>query len=311
MRIFVSNKFLADKEMFDKLLEVLRQNHHNAYPKQLWGFFGAQGLNDPDELDEHLRDEDVAIAIVSESYMADRWLREELHALQTLEQKLRPNFLLPIFVKNIEDKDIPEWCFIKPHVDFRGKPLDVAIAELLERLNEIAAKPRSSVFVSYSTRDEAIATALTALLTRAFNLTADEILCTGVEGHRLPLGVNTDEALRRTIRQAKVFICIATENSIGTRDHAGSFYVAAELGARWGMKRYLALLLAAGATRSWLKAPFSTLNALSCEDHGQVQQFIRQIAPILGRDPQPADTYYRAIDELVRASKSAVASAAS
>ena len=237
--------------------------------------------------------------------MSDRWLREELHALQTVERKLRPNFLIPIFVGGVEDKDIPEWCFIKPHIDFRGRGLEEGFSELLLRLKELAAKPRLAVFVSHSVKDEAIATALTALLSKAFNLTPQEILCTSVAGHRLPLSANTDEALRRMIREANVFVCIATENSIGTRERSGSLYVAVELGVRWGMKGYMAFMLAGGATGSSLKAPFSTLNALSCEDHGQVQQFIREIAPVLGRDPQPADTYYREVDDLVSACKTA------
>jgi TIR domain len=308
MRIFISWSYPADGDMFDNLIEVLRENGHNAYPKQLWGFFGAKGLTDTDELDEHLRDEELTIALISKPYMSDRWLREELHALQILEQKLRPNFLLPIFLEGVADSDIPEWCLVKPHVDFRGRTVEAGFKELLLRLNVLAANPRLAVFVSYSVKDDAIATALTNLLSKAFNLTPEEILCTGVEGHRLLLSVNTDEALRRKIREAKVFVCIATENSIGTRERPGSFYVAAELGARWGMKRYLAFMLAGGATGSLLRAPFSTLNALSCDDHAQVQQFIRQIGPVLGRDPQPADTYYKAIDELVNSCKTAPAS---
>ncbi len=167
----------------------------------------------------------------------------------------------------------------------------------------VAAKPRSSVFVSHSGKDKDIAEALTELMLKAFNLTASDITCTSVEGHRLPLSANTDEMLRRRIREANVFVCIATKNSIGTKDNSGSFYVAAELGARWGMKRYLALLLAGGARGSWLKAPFSTLNALSCEDYAQVQQFITQITPVLDREPQPAETYFKAIEKLVTVSR--------
>lgn len=303
MKIFISVHVPTDRTVFDQLTKFLREKNHQGYPKQLGGFFGAQGLHDPDELDEHLRDEDLAIVLLSQSYLKDRWLPGELHALLTLENKLRPNFILPVFLENLEDTDIPEECLVKPHIDFRNKPLEKSLDELLKQIDSFAAKPRLSVFVSHSGKDKDIANALTDLMLKAFNLTANEVLCTSVEGHRLPLSANTDEMLRRMIREAKVFVCIATNNSIGTEDNSGSFYVAAELGARWGMKRYLALLLAGGATGSWLKAPFTTLNALSCEDHAQVQQFIRQISPVLGRDTQPAESYFKAIEKLVTVSK--------
>jgi hypothetical protein len=302
MKIFISCRFLLDKDFYDELVEFLNANGHNAYPKQLWGFFGERGLPDPDELDEHLRDEDLAIAMMSQHYMSDRWLREELHALYTLAHKLRPNFLLPIFLKDIGDFEIPQWCFVIPHVDFRNRPYPSAFADLLKTLGTLAPKRRVSVFVSYNKKDELIATRLSTLLSKAFNLLPEDIVCTGVEGHRLPLSANTDETLRRLVREAKVFVCIATKNSIGTIDEAGSFYVAAELGARWGMKRYLALLLARGTTGNHLKAPFTTLNALSCDDRGQIQQFIREIAPILGRDPLPPEAYQSLVDDLVQAS---------
>ena len=310
MRIFISFKFSTDKDIFEKVVKVVRGHKHNAYSKDLRGFFGAQGLNDPDVLDEHLRDEDLAIAILSKSYMADRWLREEVQALHILEYKSRPDFLLPILVGDVENSDIPEWCELHPHVDFRVDPSQ-GFDQLVARLDELAAKPRLLVFVCHSARDSSIARALTTLLATAFDLKPEEILCTDIEDNMLPLSVKTDECLRRMIREAKVFVCIATRNSIGTRERAGSFYVAAELGARWGMNRYLALMLAGGARGDWIKAPFNKLNALSCENPRLIKQFIKQIGEELGRVPGAPATYSAEVDNLVSVSTGALASTAS
>lgn len=305
MNIFTSYVTPANREFQSKVAKVLGEAGHKAYPKHLKGFFGAGGLHDPDELDEHLRDEELALLFLSKEYMADRWLRGEIYALLTVERKLRPNFVLPLFLEGVDDTDIPEECLIKPHVDFRGRLFAEAAEEMVKIVNEIADQPRLSVFLSHSSEDAELAVAMSDLLKAAFRLTSEEILATSVGGSRLNIFAHISETLRRKIREAKAFVCIATENSFGYRDRPGSFYVAVELGARWGMKRPLAMVLAAGATGDLLRAPFSELNVLSCEDHSQLQQFIRQIAPILGRDPEAAETYHRAISKLIEVSKAA------
>jgi hypothetical protein len=305
MNIFTSYVTPANRDFQAQLSRVLRAGGHKPYPKHLKGFFGAGGLHDPDELDEHLRDEELALLFLSKEYLADRWLRGEIYALLTVERKLRPNFVLPLFLEGVDDTDIPEECLIKPHVDFRGRPFEEAAEEVLKLIGEIAAQPRLAVFLSHSSEDAEIAVAMSDLLKAAFRLASEEILATSVGGSRLNIFAHISESLRRKIREAKAFICIATQNSFGYQDRPGSFYVAVELGARWGMKRPLAMVLAAGATGDLLRAPFSELNVLSCEDHSQVQQFIRQIAPVLGRDPEAAETYHRAISRLIEVSKAA------
>ncbi|HEX8852007.1 MAG TPA: TIR domain-containing protein, partial [Pyrinomonadaceae bacterium] len=106
MNIFISYFAATDHLFHSELVKALREKKHKAYPKHLKAFFGVGGLHDPDELDEHLRDEDLAIIMLSKDYISDRWLRGELHALLTLERKLRPNFVVPIFLDGIEDEDI-------------------------------------------------------------------------------------------------------------------------------------------------------------------------------------------------------------
>jgi hypothetical protein len=52
------------------------------------------------------------------------------------------------------------------------------------------------IFISHASEDKKLAAALVDLLRSAFNMEADRILCTSVDGYRLPAGSDTDEALR-------------------------------------------------------------------------------------------------------------------
>lgn len=303
MNIFISY-FAEEHSSYKALSKALKKGGHNAYPKHLKGFFGSDGLHDPDELDEHLRDEDLAIPLLSKKYMADIWLQGEISALLTLEKKLRPNSVLPMFMGDITDEELPPKCLIMPYVDARGKSFERATEEVLEQIRKISTM-RLAVFISHSSKDEKIAEALGDLFRAAFKLGADEILASSVSGHRLALGAPINETLRRKIREAKTFVGIATESSVGTLSGGGSFYVAAEWGARWGMKRHLSVMLAAGATGDLLRPPFSEMNVLSCDDHSQVQQFIRQLGRNLGWPTEAVDAYDRAIRDLVATSAAA------
>ncbi len=63
-----------------------------------------------------------------------------------------------------------------------------------------------TIFVSHSSKDEALAKALVALLKSALALPANQIRCSSVDGHRLPVGVNTESTLREEVNRDKVLI---------------------------------------------------------------------------------------------------------
>jgi hypothetical protein len=77
-----------------------------------------------------------------------------------------------------------------------------------------------------------------------------------------------------------------------------------ELGARWGAKLQLKPLVAAGKAPGSLKAPLSSLNALSCDDTEQLIQLIREIASKLGLQSRHVDAYLSNIQALAELSKS-------
>ena len=108
------------------------------------------------------------------------------------------------------------------------------------------------IFISHSSKDKALAEALTDLLKAALGLPSNQIRCSSVDGHRLPVEVDTQSLLRAEVNAAKVVIGLVTPNSLA------SSYVMFELGARWGASLFLAPLVA-GVKPSGLSGPFESL----------------------------------------------------
>jgi hypothetical protein len=105
------------------------------------------------------------------------------------------------------------------------------------------------IFVSHSAQDAEVAGQLVALIRLAFNLPAQDIRCTSVDGSRLPGGAYTDGQLRKEILSADVLIGLISKSAIG------SAYVMFELGARWGIAKPLIPVLAPGSDSSLLAGP--------------------------------------------------------
>jgi hypothetical protein len=155
------------------------------------------------------------------------------------------------------------------------------------------------VFISHSSKDADVAAALIELIRSALNLNSGRIRCTSVPGYMFDAGTPIDEQIRMEVDDSSVFIGLITPNSIN------STYVLFELGARWGARRDLSLLLASGAEASDLPAPLKKHSALRCDNAAQVQQFIEGIARKYGYELDRASAYESRVRELVRKSKGA------
>ena len=70
------------------------------------------------------------------------------------------------------------------------------------------------MFVSHSSVDKNTAEAFVDLLRVALRLSAKDIRCTSVEGHKLPAGTNSDDQLRQEIFEAQAFIALLSPASI-------------------------------------------------------------------------------------------------
>ncbi|WP_367870103.1 TIR domain-containing protein [Luteolibacter sp. Populi] len=172
-----------------------------------------------------------------------------------------------------------------PHLDADVWDLTVRGHDFLERLdsqfNFEAIHPpkvvnmtetKMTVFISHASADQALAAALARLLRSAFNLPTNEIRCTSVDEFRLPAGADTNDQLRREVRESKVFVGIITPSSIQ------SAYVLFELGARWGAQMSLFPVLARGAGSQHLKGPLNGINALNLTNPQLVKRLLEDIA---------------------------------
>jgi hypothetical protein len=150
------------------------------------------------------------------------------------------------------------------------------------------------VFISHSSEDVALAEHLVDLLRVALRLSTKDIRCTSVEGCRLPGGVDTNKHLRDEILAATIFIGLITEAGLT------SAYVLFELGARWGAKKQLIPLLAAGISPDILQAPLSGLSALSCGSPSDLDQLLYQASEALSIQLEPTSVYQSKILDVLK-----------
>jgi hypothetical protein len=157
---------------------------------------------------------------------------------------------------------------------------------------DINAKNDMLIFISHSSSDAEIAKALIALIRSAFNIPTKDIRCTSVSGHKLAVGVLTDEELKREIFGCNVFIALITNSSVK------SPYVLFELGARWGSGQPLFPLIADPSGTALLGGPLKNINALSLTDSSDVHQFVNDLGKTLSIAAESPAVYSDAIDKV-------------
>jgi hypothetical protein len=153
-----------------------------------------------------------------------------------------------------------------------------------------------TLFISHSSNDVEIAKALISLFEKALKISARKIRCTSVDGYRLPAGADTNDVLRTEVFGATLFVGLITPTSLT------SPYVLFELGARWGARKPLFPVLAAGAKANDLRAPLNGLNALSASIENQVLQLIEDTAATLNTRLEPISTFTAEVQFVVAAS---------
>jgi len=159
-----------------------------------------------------------------------------------------------------------------------------------------ATKPLPStvrVFISHSSHDNEVVSALIDLLRSALQIRAAEIRCTSVDGYRLPAGADTDDQLRDEVHQAEIFVGVISAHSMK------SIYVVFELGARWATDKPLIPLLVSGMQPTDLERPLDRLNAIRCDSREHLHQLIRELGEKLGIAPEGPDVYERNITALL------------
>jgi hypothetical protein len=155
------------------------------------------------------------------------------------------------------------------------------------------------VFVSHASEDKKLAGALVELLRSALNMPADRVLCTSVDGYRLPAGRDADEALRQAVLAARTLVGIISPAS------QRSTYVQAEIGGRWVTRKHIIPVTAGGVSPGQVRGPAGRLNALDLSSRPNVQQLISDLGTELRIEPERPEVFATHVERVVEASKAA------
>ncbi|HKH48562.1 MAG TPA: TIR domain-containing protein [Thermoanaerobaculia bacterium] len=122
-RIFVSKK--DENRLYDALVKFYSSNDEViVYDRNLFNLLKrVSRLFDPETLEKELSGPDLVIVFLSRPYLEDVWLSNELNAFFMLEQRQKTDFIVPVLLHDINDKDIPLYLQERPErfVDIRGK----------------------------------------------------------------------------------------------------------------------------------------------------------------------------------------------
>lgn len=150
----------------------------------------------------------------------------------------------------------------------------------------------TQLFVSHSSADTELAHGFVDLVARSFDGKRKNILCTDVEGHKLPFGDVPRDSLAEKLRNSLV-VGLLTPHSIK------SSWVLFELGAAWGLSQRVVPVLV-GLTAAELPAALKESVAALGTDPTDVLGVIDQIGETLGwaksRSSVVADAAHRFAD---------------
>lgn len=148
------------------------------------------------------------------------------------------------------------------------------------------------IFISHSNKDVDVTQALVDVIRKALHIRSNKIRCTSLNGYRLSTGAVTDDVLRSEISNSKAFVAVITSNSVD------STYVTFELGARWGSKQPILLLVCDNAGTDLLKPPLKGINAMTATSSEQIHQFVVDLSNQLGEVLEPPYLYTKEVDAL-------------
>lgn len=121
----------------------------------------------------------------------------------------------------------------------------------------------------------------------------EDIRCTSVAGHKLPVGSDTATALRDELSESSVVIGLITSTSVD------SSWVLFELGATWGARRHLKPILTDEIEYKDLPGPLSGSHAARLSNKGDLSQCIEEVTNIVGATSRSRAKIDKAIDDLI------------
>ncbi|WP_196159794.1 toll/interleukin-1 receptor domain-containing protein [Reinekea sp. G2M2-21] len=150
------------------------------------------------------------------------------------------------------------------------------------------------IFVSHAAADEKLASALVDCIFSCMVLDDEEVRCTSVPGHKLPIGGDSASILRDELSKTGVVVGLLTQNSIS------SSWVLFELGATWGARKNLQPLLADDVDYAELPGPLSGCHAGKLAEKNDLVQFFEELRKVIGAKARSAAKIDAAINQLIK-----------
>lgn len=160
------------------------------------------------------------------------------------------------------------------------------------------------IFLSHSAADEPLASALVDCLMSSMVLDDDELRCTSVAGHKLPVGSDFAATLLEDIGDSSVVVGLVTRHALA------SSWVLFELGATWGAKKNMKPLVTDEVDLKALPGPVSGRHVARMSSRSDVAQFLEEITRLIAAKPRSAAKVNKAIDTVLAAHHEHVAAQA-
>ena len=160
------------------------------------------------------------------------------------------------------------------------------------------------IFLSHSATDEPLASALVDCLMASMVLDDDELRCTSIAGHKLPVGSDFAATLLEDIGDSSVVIGLVTRNALS------SSWVLFELGATWGAKKNMKPLVTDEVDLKMLPGPVSGRHVARMSSRSDVAQFLEEITNLVAAKPRSSAKVNKAIETVLAAHREHVASQA-
>lgn len=135
---------------------------------------------------------------------------------------------------------------------------------------------RVRIFLCHSSKDHHQVSSIVKWIMAVSDIDADRIRCTSVPGCKLDAGAHSSIALLDDIKKSRVFIALITKKSLN------SVYVLTEIGARWGNKKPIILLLSPEVNYSDIKPPLCEYRAIRLTNQYDILQLVDQICKQAG-----------------------------
>ena len=149
------------------------------------------------------------------------------------------------------------------------------------------------IFISHSAADELLASALVDCILAAMVVEDSELRCTSVPGHKIPVGSDFTATLLEDIGDSSVVVCLITKSALS------SSWVLFELGATWGSKKNLKPLVTDEVDLKALPGPVSGRHVARLSNKGDLNQFLEELAAIVGVKRRPAAKVLKPMEQLL------------